>query len=206
MKRKAGAKLASLALACVALSAPVNPASAAAKHAAQTPPKAAGNEISGVKIGMDRDDAHAVLTAQGAVGADKDAAHDKEAMENKGKQGDPDAARPEVWMLKGTPYEKVAFATGEDDKILWVTGFARPGQGVPFARLGNLARAAASSQTFAVWNVISPSGSYREIARGRDGKALTVTLLPLKSANPNGAFSPQIIPKTLPQAEIKSQK
>ena len=179
---------------CFALSAPVP--SALAAHAPQASP-AAANSLAGIKIGMDKDDAHAALIAQGASSGDKDSDENdaEKGTDSKRKGADPDDARPEVWTLKGTPYARIAFASDDNDKILWVTAFARPGQGVPFAQIGSLARAAASGPAFAVWNVISPRGSYRVIARGSGGRAAVVSLLPLKSANPNGAFSPQIMPK-----------
>ena len=176
---------------CAALSAPFLPASADGKRALPVLPPA-GDSLVGVKIGMDRDDAHAALTAAGASSPGN-----KDADNDKGKASDPDEAVPEVWTLKNSPYAKVVFAADDHDKILWVTAFARPGQGVPFAQIGSLARAAASGPAFAVWNVISPRGSYLEIARGQGGKALVVSLLPLRSVNPNGAFSPQIMPKQI---------
>lgn len=190
-----------LLLLCFALSAPVYPARAA-KHTAQTLP--AGNVLAGVKIGMDKDDAHAALTAQGAVSSQKTADGQKDADSTQDKHGDPDDAVPEVWTLKNTPYERIAFAVDDNDKVAWVTGFTRTGQGIAFASLGSLARAAASGPSFAVWNVISPAGSYRVVARGQGGKASVVSLLPLKSANPNGAFSPQIMPKILPKSPASS--
>ena len=188
---------------CLALPLPVYSAPAA-KHTSPTLP--AGNSLAGVKISMDKDDAHAALTAQGAVSSQKDTDSGKDKKEGDGPKdahGDPDDAVPEVWMLKGTPYEKVVFAVDENDQVAWVTEFARAGQGVPFAALGSLTRAAASGPSFAVWNVISPAGSYRVVARGQNGKASVISLLPLKSANPNGAFSPQIVPKSLRPAPAK---
>jgi len=183
---------------CAALSVPVLPVLADGKH---TPPAlpAAGNSLAGIKLGMDRDDAHAALTAAGASSSSPGGADskDKEADAKKGKSSDPDEAVPEVWILKNSPYAKIVFAADDTDKVLWVTAFARPGQEVPFAQIGSLARAAASGPAFAVWNVISPRGSYREIARGQGGKAQVVSLLPLKSINPNGAFSPQVIPRSI---------
>jgi len=176
---------------------PVLPASADGKRTLPVLPPA-GDSLAGIKIGMDRDDAHAALTAGGASSpSEGDAGRKKDKPGDKGKSGDPDEAVPEVWALKNSPYAKIVFAADDHDKVLWVTAFARPGQDVPFAQIGNLARAAASGPAFAVWNVISPRGSYREIARGQGGKAQVVSLLPLKSINPNGAFSPQVIPRSI---------
>ena len=161
------------------------------------PTASVSGSLAGLKIGMDKDDAEAALTAAGASSSHagqqgKDDDKDKDNAKN--KPADPDDAVPEVWNLKNSPYGRVVFAADDSDKVLWVTAFARPGQGVPFAQIGSLARAAASGPAFAVWNVISPRGSFREIARGQGGKAQVVSLLPLKSVNPNGAFSPQVIP------------
>ena len=191
-----------LPLVCLALSLPTY--SAPAAPAARTLP--AGNSLAGIKLGMDKDNVHAALTGQGGVSRQKDTDSQEEQRGADSKiagGADPDDAVPEVWTLKSKPYERIAFAVDENDKVVWVTGFARVGQGVPFAALGSLTRAAASGPSFAVWNVISPAGSYRVIARGQGGKASVVSLLPLKSANPNGAFSPQIVLKSLQPAPAK---
>lgn len=190
---------------CAALSGSVLPASADGKHTPLAPPPAS-DSLAGIKIGMDRDDAHAALTAAGAISSSTDKDSKDKNADGKGKSADPDSVVPEVWTLKDSPYARIVFAADGDDKVLWVTAFARPGQGVPFAQIGNLARAAASGPAFTVWNVISPRGSFREIARGQGGKALVVSLLPFRSANPNGAFSPQIMPKqTMPKQAVPKQ-
>lgn len=178
--------------------------------------------ILGIRPGMDLDDAHALLRKQGAfTSADtgKNAAHkdmdkakpadadadrdksdalpkDKDALKSKppASDEDDDEGHQEAWKLRSTPYSQIALASDDKGHVLWVTGFVRPGKEIPFASLGDTKQTAAVSPAFAVWNVIVPYKSYRVVARGRGGKASTVSMLTLTMANPNGIFSPAVVP------------
>lgn len=170
--------------------------------------------ILGVRPGMDLDNAHALLLKQGgAEAADppKSTPKDRDAEKPSAPGTDKEAARPkpavpaedddeghqEAWTLRGTPYARVALAADDKGHVLWITGFVRPGQEMPFAQLGDTNLAAATSPSFAVWNVIIPHKLYRVVARGNRGKASVVSMLTLAAANPNGIFSPQIVPSSI---------
>lgn len=90
-----------------------------------------------------------------------------------------DGGRKEAWTLKGTDYATVALKTDGKGKVVWVSAFARPGKEIPFSKLGDLSKGAASDSQ-AVWNVETPKGGYRLVAKGTKGKASVVYLLSLE--------------------------
>ena len=94
-----------------------------------------------------------------------------------------DGGRKEAWTIKGTDYATLAFKTNSQGKVVWVSAFARPDRRIPFSKLGNLSKAA-TSETQAVWNVETPKGNYRLVAKGVNGKANVVYLLSLESPEP----------------------
>lgn len=155
-------------------------ASGAAAQDAHTKPQPAPNR--------DADQRDADKPA--APAKDKDAVRPKQAAADE----DSDEGHQEAWKLRGTFYATLALASDDKGHVLWVTGFARPGKELPFAQLGDTKQTSALSPSFAVWNVIIPHKSYRVVARGKGGKASVITMLTLAQANPNGIFSPQIVP------------
>ena len=87
-----------------------------------------------------------------------------------------DGGNKQVWSLNGTPFSSLALKVNAAGRVVWVTGFVRPGQEIPFKELGDLVRANAASATRVVWDVPT-AGGYRLIARGSGGRARTVSLL-----------------------------
>ena len=87
-----------------------------------------------------------------------------------------DGGNKPVWSLNGTPFSSLALKVNAAGRVVWVTGFVRPGQGMPFKELGDLARANAVSASRVVSDVPT-AGGYRLIARGSGGRARTVSLL-----------------------------
>lgn len=206
--------LAVIGLAAAFLPAPLLGAQAAKGGAVPRLPAA----LLGIRPGMDLDDAHALLQKQGGTPASSPKAGiapspdadthpalppDKNALRSKPAPADQDdnQGHQEAWKLRRSPYASVALASDDKGHVLWVTGFARPGQEMPFAQLGDTKAAAATGPTFTIWNVIAPYKSYRVVARGRGGKASVVSLLTLTMANPNGIFSPQVIPPSSHSSE-----
>ena len=126
--------------------------------------------ILGVGIGTTFDQAHAKLDRlrKGEKG-------DTEEPENEEREG----GRKEMWSLMATNYASVALQTDQEERVVWITGFVRPGQAIPFAKLGNLSSATTVTDSRATWNVATPGGGYRLIARGQNGKALVISLLSL---------------------------
>jgi hypothetical protein len=89
--------------------------------------------------------------------------------------------RQKAWMLKSTEYRSVALKVNDADRVVWITGFVRPGKEIPFSRLGDLSTARVND-SIAIWNVRTPAGSYRLVARGRGRRATVISLLSLDAA------------------------
>ena len=81
-----------------------------------------------------------------------------------------------VWSLQSTEFRSVVVAFGERDRVVWITGFVRPGREIPFEKLGDLS-IARTTDSSAIWNVGSRNGGYQLVARGRQGRATVVSLL-----------------------------
>jgi hypothetical protein len=131
-------------------------------HAQKSKEIRAINSILGVSIGSTLEETRAKLTPLGTGGG----------------RDTRDGGRKEAWTLKGTDYATLAFKTDGTGKVVWVSAFARPGKEVPFSKLGDLSKAATSNSQ-AVWNVETPHGGYRLVAKGAGGKASVVYLLSL---------------------------
>ena len=130
------------------------------------------DSILGVGIGTTFDQAHAKLDRlrQGEKG-------DTEKQENEEREG----GHKELWSLMATNYASVALQTDQEGRVVWITGFVRPGQAIPFAKLGKTSLATTVTESRATWNVATPAGGYRLIARGQNGKALVISMLSLST-------------------------
>ena len=87
-----------------------------------------------------------------------------------------------AWSLPGTEFRSVAVAFDDEDRVVWITAFLRPGREIPFAKLGDLSIARVTDSS-AVWNVGSRAGGYQLVARGGRGRASVVSLLSFASEN-----------------------
>ncbi len=135
----------------------------------QTPGKKNGiDSILGVKIGMKLADAHEKLERYGRTGGGDKDQEEEEAGERK-----------EAWTLNESEFSSIALKANGQGKVVWVTGFVRPGREIEFAKLGDLSSASRASDSVAIWNVATPAGGYRIVAKGFDGKALVVYILSL---------------------------
>lgn len=99
--------------------------------------------------------------------------------EKRAGQDDDEGGRKMAWMLRGTRFKSIALKTNDDGRVVWVTGFLRPGKEISFAELGDLARASTSTETAAIWNVATETGGYRLVAKGQHGRASVIYLLSL---------------------------
>lgn len=97
------------------------------------------------------------------------------------EEEEPKGSRKEAWALRGTNYVTVALKVDREGHVVWITGFVRPGKEIPFAKLGNLSSATAVTKARAIWNVATPNGGYRVIAKGQNGRARVVSILSLAS-------------------------
>ncbi len=121
------------------------------------------DSILGVRIGSTFEEARTKLTPFGTGGG-------RETR---------DGGRKEAWTLKGTEYANVAFKTDGKGRVVWVSAFTRPGKEIPFSKLGDLSKVAQAPGTQAVWNIETPQGGYRLVAKGANGKASVIYLLSL---------------------------
>jgi hypothetical protein len=131
--------------------------------AQKTPPPAAVETIDGIGIGTSIDEARSKLSQIGTGGG----------------RDTRDGGRKEAWTLKETDFGTMAFKTNKAGKVVWVSAFVRPGREVLFAKLGDPAKATTLTKSQAIWNISSPSGGYRLVAKGAEGKASVVYLLSL---------------------------
>lgn len=90
-----------------------------------------------------------------------------------------DGGRKEAWTLQETDFSYLTVRANKQGKIVWISGFLRPGKELPFTKLGDLALAKGATRAQAIWNVETPDGGYRLVAKGLDGKATVIYLLSL---------------------------
>lgn len=128
------------------------------------------DSILGVGIGTNLEQAHAKLDRLST--REKDYADERENEEREG-------GRKEAWALRGTNYATIALQADQEGRVLWITGFVRPGKEIPFAKLGDLSSATVVTDSRAVWNIATHDGGYRLIAKGQNGKARVISLLSL---------------------------
>ncbi len=124
--------------------------------------------ILGVRIGSNIEEVRAKLEPLGTFGG----------------RATRDGGRKEAWTLKETDYVSIAYKTDKHGRVVWVTGFLRPGKEISFSHLGDLSIASRSMDSQAIWNVTTPDGGYRLVAKGPNGKARVIYLLSLAVPSP----------------------
>lgn len=90
-----------------------------------------------------------------------------------------DGGRKESWALQETDFSYITVRADKQGKIVWVSGFLRLGKEIPFSVLGDPALIKGGTDSQAIWNVETPEGPYRLVAKGREGKATVIYLLSL---------------------------
>jgi hypothetical protein len=142
------------------------------------PPDVAGSRhrvldsILGIRVGSSLADARALLEPRSI--------RQGEEPETEEKEGHGEG-RTKAWTLKDSEYQSVALKVNDAEKVVWITGFLRPGKEIPFSRLGDPSIAVRATDSQAIWNVATPEGGYRLVGRGRNGTAHVVSLISLKS-------------------------
>ncbi len=142
------------------------------------------DSILGVGIGSSLDQAHAKLDRLRKRG--EHSAHEESEQEEarEAQEQEREGGRKEAWALRATRatnYATVALQADREGRVVWITGFVRSGKEIPFASLGSLSAATVATDKKAVWNVATPSGGYRVIAKGQNGRARVVSILSLAS-------------------------
>ena len=139
------------------------------------------DSILGVGIGRDVDRVREKLDRLSTNKRQKSFEH---AEQNEDRE-EREEGRKQAWTLTSTDYATIAVNANERGRIVWVTGFVRPGRDIPFAQLGDLSSATISTDSMAIWNVATPSGGYRVVAKGKEGRARVVSLLSLSAHRTN---------------------
>ena len=129
--------------------------------------------ILGIRIGSEFEKAAHTL-APHLGGKEEERGEEEEDSESERGEG-----RKRVWTLKSSAYRYVVVVADARGKVAGVSGFARAGREIPFSRLGDLREAHRAGTAMAVWNVRTPKGAYRLVAKGENGKARVVSLLSL---------------------------
>lgn len=139
------------------------------------------DSILGVGIGSSLEQAHAKLDRLRTRKAHSTHEESEQEEAREKQEQEREGGRKEAWALRTTDYATVALKVDREERVVWITGFVRPGQDIPFAKLGNLSSATVVTNTRAIWNVATPGGGYRVIAKGQNGKARVVSILSLAS-------------------------
>jgi hypothetical protein len=141
------------------------------------------DSILGVGIGSSLDQAHTKLDRlrkRKPLGTREEGEGEEEARQE--QEQEREGGRKEAWVLRATSYATVALQVDREGQVVWITGFVRPGKEIPFAQLGDLSLAKVATNSRVVWNVVTPSGGYRVIAKGQNGKARVISILSLASS------------------------
>ena len=127
------------------------------------------DSILGVRIGTSLEDAEKKLERLSVTGE-----HPTDKDEDERESG-----TKRAWKLKGTDFTYVALQTNEKGRVVWVTGFVRPSKELLFSELGDTTRAVRATDSQAIWNVATPNGAYRLVAKGENGRARVIYLISL---------------------------
>jgi hypothetical protein len=127
------------------------------------------DSILGVRIGTSLEEARKKIERL-SIASEQSSDEDEEREEGGTKR---------CWRLKGTNYTSVALKTNQKGRVVWVTGFVRPSKELLFSELGDTSRALRATDSQAIWNVETPNGGYRLVAKGQNGRARVIYLLSL---------------------------
>jgi hypothetical protein len=140
------------------------------------------NSILGVRIGTTLDRARAKLDRYSLRESQNAREEREDESEESQESEESEGGRKMAWTLKSTDYSNVALKVDGRSRVVWITGFLRPGKEKPFAELGSLSSAIGLTDSRAVWNVVTSNGTYRLIAKGQSGKARVISLISLTSS------------------------
>ena len=141
---------------------------AASAGAAQAKRPAASDSIHGIRVGSDFDRVEALLERYGPSSRSE---ADEESEREEKRRG--------IWSLARGEYETIIVESDTRGRVTGATGFVRKGSEIPFTSLGIEAEAARWTDSVAMWNVATPQGGYRLLAKGPGRRARVVTLLSL---------------------------
>lgn len=81
--------------------------------------------------------------------------------------------------LQETSFTYVILIADAAGKVRRMSGFVRPGQEIPFEKLGDTASASKGTEGSVVWDMVKegPGRNYRLVAKGREQKAQVIFLI-----------------------------
>ena len=85
------------------------------------------------------------------------------------------------WQLAKTDYASVFVKADEKKRISYIAGYLRPGNEMPFDKIGQLEKAPVLSDHVVAWDVVRPNRPLiRVVARGSERKANSITMFIVK--------------------------
>jgi hypothetical protein len=141
------------------------------------------DSILGVRIGSTLAEARSKLKGLGTLGGQEEKKGEGEAQSEPEEKLE--GVRKEAWALKKTDYAYIVYRTDLQGRVIWVSGFVRPGREIPFKKLGDINQATAKTDSQIAWTVEQPGGGYRLVAKGPSGKARIVYLFSLAAGRAN---------------------
>ncbi|MDP9003319.1 MAG: hypothetical protein M3N12_00855 [Verrucomicrobiota bacterium] len=99
------------------------------------------------------------------------------------KEEEEEQSERAVWRLAETEYQWIVAWADKQGKVVKISASVRPEKKKPFAEIGDLGRAKMHNDSTALWIVQRPDGtSYRLVAKGPAGHAVTIYLYSLTAA------------------------
>lgn len=130
-------------------------------------------DILGVTLGSSLTDVHAKL--------DPLADPSKPPTEEGGEKKQGEEEHRVLWQLAGTGFSSIYVKADDEDRIIYVAGFVRPGKEIPFAKIGELEKAPIHTANNVAWDVVRPGKPLtRVVLRGTSEKASAITIFVVK--------------------------
>ena len=129
--------------------------------------------VLGLGIGSTLAQAHARLDSLG-----EPAKPSTEATED-AEQGEKE--RRIIWHLAKSDFSSVFVKADEQERIIYLAAFLRPGKEIPFDKVGQTEKAPVLTDHTVAWDVVRPNQPLiRVVARGEDRKASSITIFLVK--------------------------
>jgi hypothetical protein len=103
------------------------------------------------------------------------------SVEAAGEAEEGEHERKVLWKLTKSDFSSILVKTDEQERVIYILGFLRPGKEVPFDQIGQTDKAPILTEHTAAWDVVRPDKSLlRVVARGEKRKASAITIFVVK--------------------------
>lgn len=86
-----------------------------------------------------------------------------------------------LWQLAKSDFSSVYVKTDDKERVIYVTGFLRPGKELPFEKIGQVEKAPMLTETAVAWDTVKPKRPLiRVVARGTNRRASSITIFVVK--------------------------